>query len=384
MSFLGGLTPAEFLRDYWQKKPLLVRGALPGFTAPLEPEELAGLACEEEVISRLILEKGGAYPWQLRYGPFTEEDFETLPETHWTLLVQEVDRHVPEVAALLDHVRFIPNWRLDDLMISFAPEGGGVGPHVDNYDVFLIQGLGHRRWRIAYDPVPPEDEHLVPDIDVSMLANFEADEEWVLAPGDLLYLPPRVPHDGLALDDCMTLSIGFRAPSTADLATGVLQHLIETLDPDARYGDSGLVPPRHRGEIRPEERARIRQAIRDLLADDAALDRWFGTFMTEPKRGAYPTGGASYEPEALATLIQDGARLRRATPTRYAFLRHDDGRATLFADGEAHDLPSADAAALLTGTDPLDAETLAPHLADDAVLETLAALVDTGVLTVEG
>ncbi|ARA94214.1 cupin [Rhodothermaceae bacterium RA] len=379
---LGALTVEQFLAEYWQKKPLLIRGALPGFTSPLSPQDLAGLACEEEVISRLVLERGGDYPWQLHYGPFSPEDFEALPETHWSLLVQEVDRYVPEVAALLEHFRFVPNWRIDDVMISYAPKHGGVGPHVDNYDVFLLQGLGHRRWQIHHTPV--EEEHLVPDLDVRILADFEPDAEWVLAPGDLLYLPPRIPHNGIAEDDCMTYSIGFRAPSTVELLEGFLSHVIEHANPGRRYADPDLRPPAEPGAISPEALARIRSMITEVFQDEQTIDRWFGRFMTEPKRGFQPGPDDVWDPAELADALREGATLHRYAIAQLAFIRHADGSATLFAGGAEHRL-SADlafAAPLITGTEPLDVRTLAPHLDHEDVLDLLTTLVNDGALRV--
>lgn len=383
-SLFGSLTPEEFLQEYWQKKPLLVRGALPGFTSPISPDELAGLALDEGISSRLILEAGGDYPWQLRFGPFEEDDFASLPETHWTLLVQEVDRHVPAVAGLLDHFRFIPNWRLDDVMISYAPAHGGVGAHIDNYDVFLIQGYGRRRWQINHEPV--EHETLVPDLDVAMLADFEPDAEWVLEPGDMLYLPPRIAHYGVAVDDCMTYSVGFRAPGQAELLEAFLTHALADVDPNARYGDPELRPPAAPGEISAGERTRIRALLRALIVDDAAIDRWFGAWITEPKRGMYELPAEEpVTPDDLAEAIRGGARIDRGTPTRLAFIRHDDGAATLFVSGETFRLDPdlAFAAPLLTGTEPLDAATLAPHLADRSFRELLAELVDSGFFRLE-
>ncbi|QXD14009.1 cupin domain-containing protein [Rhodocaloribacter litoris] len=384
-TLLGGLTPAAFLREYWQKKPLLVRGALPGFTAPIGPDELAALACEEMVESRLILEKGGAYPWELRHGPFEPEDFERLPPTHWTLLVQEVDRYVPAVAALRDRFRFLPNWRIDDVMVSFAPEGGGVGPHVDQYDVFLVQGLGRRRWRIHHEPV--EEEHLVPDLDVRILANFEPDAEWVLEPGDLLYLPPRIPHEGVALGDCMTFSVGFRAPGPLDLVTGFLEDRLTRLDARQRYSDPDLTPPVHPGMLGPEVRAYVRAVLRELVRDDQALDEWFGRFITTPKRGAaYLEDDVADEepitPEEVIEVLRAGGRLRRRALSELAFIPHSDGTAALFVAGETYTV-STEAAWLLTGTEPLDATTLAPHFGDRAFMTILTTLIERGVLVAE-
>lgn len=226
LEVLGGISAREFLRDYWQKKPLLIRQAIPGFQSPISPDELAGLSLEEEVESRLVIEHG-AQPWELRRGPFTEETYQSLPERDWTLLVQAVDQFVPEVSELLEHFRFLPSWRIDDVMISYAAPGGGVGPHFDNYDVFLLQGYGKRRWRIGQmcDSQSPLMKHA----DLRILADFEGSDDWVLEPGDMLYLPPRLAHLGTAVDECMTYSVGFRAPSAAEVLTHFTDFLAQFL-----------------------------------------------------------------------------------------------------------------------------------------------------------
>jgi 50S ribosomal protein L16 3-hydroxylase len=381
-TLLGDRPPAAFLDTYWQKKPLVVRDALPDFTSPLSPNELAGLACEDGVESRLILEEGGDYPWQLKHGPFQQDDFLSLPETHWTVLVQEVDRLIPEVGALLDHFRFLPDWRIDDIMVSYAPTHGTVGPHIDNYDVFLIQGLGHRRWKIGTEPVA--DEEIVPDLDVRMLADFDAEEEFVLGPGDLLYLPPRVAHHGIAEDDeCMTYSVGFRAPSHRDLVGGFLQHAIEEIDADARYGDPDLSPVEHAGAIREDARAKVRRLLRGLVDEDRAIDRWFGQYLTRPSGGRQAMPPAEpISASALADALRQGTDLRRGPVSNLAFIEHDDGTATLFANGEATtlDVDLAYAAPLVTGREVISADTLTPYLDDDAFVDLLASLVNEGLL----
>lgn len=380
-TLLGGRTSAEFLDEYWQKKPLLVRGALPDFRSPLTPEELAGLACEEGVAARLVLEKGGDAPWQLRYGPFDEDEFLDLPETHWSLLVQEVDRLIPEVGALLEHFRFLPRWRIDDVMVSYAPEHGSVGAHIDNYDVFLLQGLGRREWRVGHAPVERED--LVPDLDVRILADFTPDETMVLAPGDMLYLPPRVAHYGIALGDCMTYSIGFRAPSHRALIAGFMNDVLETIDPEARYADPDLTPTDRPGAIRPEARARVRALLRGVVRDDAALDRWFGRYVTEPEREriAVPPEEA-WTADALVGALREGAVLLHGSASRLAYMRCDDGSVCLFVDGEERHLPAdfAFAGPLLTDHTTVTAEAMRRYLGDDEFVRLLTELVNEGVL----
>src|SRR4051812_20292918 len=202
---LGKVTPAQFLKQYWQKKPLLVRGAFPGFRDPVTPDQLAGLALEDDVDSRLVMERGGKKPWEVTLGPQRAAKLRGLPRSHWTLLVQGVDRYVPGVAALLEPFRFIPDWRVEDIMISFAPQAGTVGPHIDSYDVFLIQGQGRRRWQLD----PAAGGALRPGLDLRILKQFTAKQDWVLEPGDMLYLPPDLAHHGTALEDCLTYSVGF-------------------------------------------------------------------------------------------------------------------------------------------------------------------------------
>ena len=382
---LGDRSPADFLDTYWQKQPLVVRDALPDFESPLTPNELAGLACEDGVESRLILKEGGAYPWELRHGPFDPEDFTELPQTHWTVLVQEVDRLIPEVGALLDRFRFLPDWRLDDVMVSYAPTDGTVGPHIDNYDVFLIQGSGHRRWEIGTTPV--EDEEIVPDLDVRILDHFEADEEFVLGPGDLLYLPPRIAHHGVAADDdCMTYSVGFRAPKHRDLVGDFLQHALEQIDPDARYSDPDLTPVEHPGALNDDARTKVREVLHGLIDDDGTVDHWLGQYLTRPTRdrAAVPPR-QPVSADTLTDALRQGTALRRGPVAHLAFLEHDDGTATLFVNGEAHALDAAlaYAAPLVTGRQHIPAETLTPHLDDEAFVELLTTLVNEGVLELD-
>jgi len=371
--------------EYWQSKPLVLRNALPDFESPLAPGEVAGLACEEGIESRIILKEGGAYPWELRDGPFEEDDFLSLPDTHWTVLVQEVDRLIPEVGALRDRFSFLPDWRIDDVMVSYAPTGGTVGPHIDNYDVFLIQGRGRRRWSIGRDPV--EDESIVPDLDVRILSDFEPVETFVLEPGDLLYLPPRVAHHGISEDDqCMTYSVGFRAPSHRDLVGDFLQHVLEQIPPDARYSDPERTPAAHPGEIDADARADLRALLRSLVRDDAEIDRWLGRFLTRPQRNriAVPRD-EPLSADALAARLRDGVDLRRGPATRLAFIEHDDGHATLFANGTARDLSpdTAVVARLVSGREMIPAADLVPHLDQPSVRSLLADLVNDGLLNLD-
>lgn len=270
----------EFLRDYWQKKPLLIRQAMPAFVSPLDADELAGLACEEGIESRLIVRRDDEY--QLEQGPFKAKRFSKLPERNWTLLVQDVEKHLPQFAEYLDLFDFLPHWRIDDLMISHAATGGGVGPHTDAYDVFLLQAKGRRRWSIAehYNPA------IIPGMDVKVLEEFNAEQSWDLEPGDMLYLPPDVAHEGIALDDeCMTWSIGFRAPSLRDMFLDFSEWLYQRLPEDVMYTDADLaVSESGAGKFSPQAFARMRKLMHGAMnTDNHLLDSWFGQFMTEPK-----------------------------------------------------------------------------------------------------
>lgn len=246
----GDLSAEIFLRDYWQKKPLLIRNAFPGFVPCISADELAGLACEEEIESRLIETDPATGDWSLEHGPFAEERFATLGSKPWTLLVQAVDHWVPDVAPLMQAFDFIPQWRRDDLMISYASDGGGVGPHYDNYDVFLLQAEGVRRWE--FGGLFGKDSPRRDDTPVMILPEWQAEQSFDLQPGDMLYLPPRVGHNGVGVGDgCMTWSIGFRAPSHSEILQGLTQSICDGLSSDLRYEDPDLALPTHPARLMP-------------------------------------------------------------------------------------------------------------------------------------
>jgi len=274
---LGGLTAKQFFRDYWQKKPLLIRKAFPDFSGLLTPDELAGLACEEDTQSRLVIFKNGK--WQLESGPFDETRFAKLPKKDWTLLVQEVNHFLPEAACLLQQFNFVPTARLDDLMVSFAPDGGGVGPHFDSYDVFLLQGMGKRLWRIS----DQQQQQLVEGAPLRILQHFESQQEWLLEAGDMLYLPPRYAHWGIAVGDCMTYSIGFRAPSAQEVAMQFLMHLQDTVALDGFYTDSDILAQTHPAEISAQMLAKIDDILKKVTWNISDVSNFLGIYLTEPK-----------------------------------------------------------------------------------------------------
>jgi 50S ribosomal protein L16 3-hydroxylase len=274
---LGGLSARQFLREYWQKKPLLVRNAFPEFNGLLTPECMAGLACEEDTQSRLVQERGGR--WELRHGPFDEQDFTSLPKTKWTLLVQGLNHYLPEGERLLQQFSFIPHARLDDLMVSYAPKGGSVGPHFDSYDVFLLQGMGHRRWQISAQ----QDMTLVPGAPLKILQNFQPEQEWVLGPGDMLYLPPRYAHHGVAQDDCMTYSVGFRAPSAQELVTQFLVYLQDQAQAEGMYEDPDLTLQRHPSLISSAMLRKVSKMLTQIRWDQNDISHFLGQYLSEPK-----------------------------------------------------------------------------------------------------
>ncbi len=290
-TLLGGLMPTEFLTEYWQKKPLLIKNAIPNFTGLSSPDELAGLACEDDVQSRLVEFKENK--WHARHGPFDEDDFANLtenptPDNNWTLLVQSVNHHLPEGVALLQQFDFIPHARLDDLMVSYAPNGGGVGPHFDSYDVFLLQGQGKRLWRISEQT----DLSLVEGAPLRILQNFDTSQEWLLEAGDMLYLPPHLAHWGIAVSDgaidCMTYSIGFRAPKNQELATEFLGFMQDQLNQDKLvldgiYQDADLSLQDHPAEIGKEMITKVSANLQKIQWSDKVIAEFLGTYLSEPK-----------------------------------------------------------------------------------------------------
>jgi len=291
LQLLGGITPAQFLSEYWHKKPLLIKNAMPDFQGLLSPEELAGLACEDDVQSRIVEEINGV--WHASHGPFDDADFAALPEQpdpshRWTLLVQSVNHYLPEASELLQQFDFIPHARLDDLMVSYAPDGGGVGPHFDSYDVFLLQGQGKRLWRISEQ----SDLSLIEGAPLRILKNFDTAQEWLLEAGDMLYLPPHLAHWGIAVSDggtdCMTYSIGFRAPKNQELATEFLGFMQDKLNQDQLtidgiYQDADLTLQGHPAEIGNDMISKVSEILKRIQWSDADVAQFLGTYLSEPK-----------------------------------------------------------------------------------------------------
>lgn len=362
LHLLGGLSAAQFMRRHWHKKPLLVRQAIPQFAPPVLRSELFALAAQEGVESRLVQLIKGA--WKLRHGPFGRRALPALQQADWTLLVQGVDLHNDAVHALMQQFRFVPEARLDDLMISYATHGGGVGPHFDSYDVFLLQAHGKRRWRIGRQ----KDLTLREGIPLKVLAQFEPEEEFVLEPGDMLYLPPRYAHDGIAEGECMTYSIGFRAPARAELAQELLVRLAE----DAADDDGNPLMYRDARQEAVAQPAAIPESLQEFagkaltraLAEPLVLERALGEYLTEPKPNIW------FEP-GPACMMLEGVRLDRRS--RMMYDAHH-----VFINGESYRAAGRDAALMrrLANERQLAARDLV-RASDDA-LELLSSWCDAG------
>jgi 50S ribosomal protein L16 3-hydroxylase len=335
-TLLGKLTPAQFMRRYWQKKPLLIRQAIPGIEAPVSREELFQLADSDDVESRLITHFRQS--WAMEHGPFAPEQLPSLKKRDWTLLVQGANLHDDRARALLDRFRFIPDARLDDLMISYATDGGGVGPHFDSYDVFLLQVHGKRRWRFGAQ----RDLSLKPGLPLKVLQHFDPQEEWVLEPGDILYLPPHIAHDGVAEGECMTCSIGFRAPSTSELSGQFLYHLAERLgeaderagEASARYKDPAQPAVSNPAQLPPLLIDRVGSILAALTWNEKDVASFLGTYLSEPKANVVfdPPRRALNEMRFIERVKKSGLRLDKKT-----ILLYDD--TSYFLNGEQETLP---------------------------------------------
>ena len=361
LTLLGGLTPAQFMRRHWHKKPLLVRQAIPNFQPPVLRPDMFALAAEESVESRLVQQiKGG---WKLRHGPFARRSLPAMSQREWTLLVQGVDLHNDAVHQLMQQFRFVPEARLDDLMISYATDGGGVGPHFDSYDVFLLQAHGRRRWRIGRQ----KDLTLKEGIPLKVLAEFEPEEEFVLEPGDMLYLPPRYAHDGIAEGECMTYSIGFRAPARAELAQELLVRLSEDAAEDEQvqmYRDAKQEAVAEPGAIPAELQAFAKEALERALSQPLALERALGEYLTEPKPNVWfeaSDGGAMLE----------AVRLDRRTRMMYD-AQH------IFINGESYRAGGKDATLMRRLANQRYLSSKDIQRASDEALELLSIWCDDG------
>ena len=368
LPLLGGLSPQTFMKRHWQKKPLLIRRALPGFSPLIDRAALFELAGRDEVESRLIAldQKKGQAVWRMRHGPMERRTLPALKQTAWTLLVQGVDLHHPGMHDLLQQFRFVPEGRLDDVMISYASDGGGVGPHFDSYDVFLLQAQGQRRWQIGRQ----KDLTLRDDVPLKILANFVPEQTFVLEPGDMLYLPPGYAHDGVAVGgDCMTYSIGFRSPKRGELARELLQRLAEDAADevgDALYRDAKQPAVSTPGAMPVALQDFARDALQAALKDPQALQRLLGEYLSEPKSNVWFEAGAE-------DALDSGLALDRRSRMMY-----DDHH--IFINGESYRASGRDAKLMRQLADERRLDTQALKKASPAALGLLQDWCDDGWL----
>lgn len=363
LTLLNGLSPATFMKRHWQKKPLLIRGAIPGFKPLLDRAMLFDLAGSDFVESRLISQVGNSKAWKLKSGPIPRRTVPPLKQPNWTLLLQGMDLHDDRIHALMNQFRFVPDARLDDLMISYATPGGGVGPHFDSYDVFLLQAHGRREWRIGRQ----KDLSLQPDVPLKILANFVPEEIFVLEPGDMLYLPPRYAHDGIALDECMTYSIGFRAPNRGGLARDLLQRLADDAPDeagDALYRDGAQAAVAQPGAIPAHYLAFAQDAVNRALKDPLVMARSLGEYLTEPKSSVYFDQGA-------AARCDGAIRLDRRTKMMFD-ANH------VFINGESFSASGRDAALMRALANQRELGSREVAKASDGAKELLCDWIEAG------
>lgn len=373
---LGQLSIDEFLRDYWQKKPLLIKNGFTDFQDPITPDELAGLALEEEVESRLISCAGKK--WDVRTGPF--EDYSEFGDKDWTLLVQAVDHWHPEAAQLITPFRFLPNWRIDDLMISFAAPGGGVGPHLDQYDVFIIQGLGKRHWRVGL-PDSSLQQHC-PHPRLLQITPFQACIDVITEPGDILYIPPGFPHEGISIEDSLNYSVGFRAPAQKDLLTGLTDYLIDHDISGKRFTDPERQQSDSIGEISTQDLQKVQQMVQQLVSDNRLLPEWFGQFITQPKHELdLNEPDPHYQVTEIQEYLEEGSVLTRLGGLRCCYHLADNATdLLLFINGDRIVLPAAEkyTAILLTDHTALSEQHCLHFCESEQRLLLLTQLINNG------
>jgi 50S ribosomal protein L16 3-hydroxylase len=378
---LSGLTPQQFLATYWQKKPTVIRQGFKDFIDPITADELAGLACDEQVESRLVYKKAGA--WQAEFGPF--ESYGHLGEREWTLVVQAVDHWLPQVAALAEPFQFIPNWRKDDLMMSFATPGGGVGPHIDLYDVFIIQGSGKRQWRVgdrgAHNEFAAHEALLHVD-------DFEPIIDVELLPGDILYIPPGFPHDGSAVEQSLSYSVGFRTNSGYELTEGLADFLAEHALAKELMCDPDREATEQPGAISKQDVALIKQHLMKIVDDDELFTRFIGEFVSQAKHDLdiAVMDYEGYSRQEVIELLQQGTPLHRLGGLRCFYFEATLDQGVFYIDGDEKHLPSEMKAVIqrLCDQRSISAEQLLPWIERDLFLGFLIEQLNAGYWYFEG
>jgi 50S ribosomal protein L16 3-hydroxylase len=336
IQFPEQLDEATFLRDYWQIRPLYMPGAWPNFDNPLSAEELAGLALDEAFPSRIV-EQHSAQRWSVRQGPFSEADFAALEGKRWSLLITDIEKHLPDFGRYTHPFRFIPDWRFDDLMISYAPPGGSVGPHFDDYDVFLIQAQGERTWKVEgeFRILPCPENELIADSELRLIKQFKTQETYLCKPGDMLYLPPRLGHFGVAESDCMTWSMGFKAPNFHELLIDYM-HEFELANEHKRFTDPGISLQKNPGEITAGQIKQLKKwFIQQINESDEIFARWVAKYLSDVSAAGDFFSETEYvdKPGCDAIPIQ----LETNPFIRYEFIQLKD-RTLLYAGGEEFEI----------------------------------------------
>ncbi|WP_226569904.1 ribosomal protein uL16 3-hydroxylase [Mangrovibacter yixingensis] len=367
MEYHADINWPDFIQRYWQKRPVVLKRALKNFIDPISPDELAGLAMENEVDSRLVSHEDGQ--WQVSHGPF--ESYDHLGETNWSLLVQAVDHWHEPSAALMRPFRVLPDWRIDDLMISFSVPGGGVGPHLDQYDVFIIQGTGRRRWRVG-DKTPLEQH--CPHPDLLQVSPFTAIIDEELEPGDILYIPPGFPHEGYSLENALNYSVGFRAPSGRELISGFADHILQRELGGKRFEDPDVPSRAHPAEILPSELDGIRAMMLALINDESEFQSWFGEFISQSRHELeIVPPEPPYQSDEVYDSLQQGEELNR--PGGLRVLRINDA---VFVNGEKLQSPHQHALLAMADNLSIGKDKLGDALEDPSFLAMLTALVNSG------
>ncbi|KZZ13130.1 hypothetical protein A3750_04310 [Oleiphilus sp. HI0079] len=385
LTLLGGLSAEQFLADYWQQKPLLIRGALPHFESPVTPDDLAGLSLEDDVESRIIIEQREDKHWILEQGPFNEETFAQLDSANWTLLVQQLDAWVPQVQTLKRQFNFIPDWRVDDVMASYAPKGGSVGPHFDFYDVFLVQAYGSRKWKLGQ--WCDQNTATRNDTQLSILKDFKTNDEWVLHPGDILYVPPRLAHFGVAENDCITLSVGFRAPRKLELLSSFTHYICEqeSAAENSFFSDPKRKRANNPAALEKQDREALKKLLLSAIESDQAFDRWLGEYLSEPKNSAIliPDEGL-IDAHQIAEQIYQAEMIYKNEGSRFLYIEQNNA-VILFTDGCSTelDLEHLTFVQYLCSEDEYDAQTLLTFCNKVETKELVAMLLKNGSIQVE-
>ncbi|PTQ89202.1 cupin domain-containing protein [Agitococcus lubricus] len=378
LSYLGGLTADEFLRDYWQKKPLLVRNAFPELAMMVGKEDLLELGQEDSIEARIILEKDGKKPWELRKGPFNSKVYKTLPKTHWTILVQAVDHYFPELAIFWQNFSFIPSWRTDDIMISYAPVGGSVGKHFDQYDVFLVQGSGQRRWQLG--EFCDKNAALVANTSLRILQDMPVTFDEVLNAGDLLYVPPKLAHYGVAQNECITYSFGFRAPSLSHVLEQLVDTALAHTGSENLYQDKDLQAQTHHAWLNPAHLQQLQTQVLALLNQPTLLTEALAPFLSEAKYDDYEPAGEAMTPITLVKKLESGVVLCRDPASRFVYVGEAGSAHALYINGESVDIDGAESTfiALVADNRQLTWPALQHHLANTANQTWLSQQVEAG------